>query len=55
MSKQQWMLCPVCGNKTRTMIQEDAEMRNFLLDCPKHKKETIINVHNMNITLAVSK
>lgn len=31
MSKQQWILCPVCGNKTRTMIQEDTEKRNFSL------------------------
>lgn len=30
MIKQQWILCPVCGNKTRTMIQEDTEMRTFL-------------------------
>lgn len=30
MSKQQWILCPVCGNKTRTKIQEDTEMKR---DC----------------------
>lgn len=55
MSKQQWILCPVCGNKTRTKIQEDTEMKNFPLYCPKCKKETIINVRDMKITLAVSK
>ena len=49
------ILCPVCGNKTRTMIQENTEMRNFPLYCPKCKKETIINVQDMKITLAVSK
>ena len=36
MSKQQWILCPVCGNKTRTMIQEDTEMRNFPIYCYFH-------------------
>lgn len=41
MSRQQWILCPICGNKTRTMIREDTELRNFPLYCPKCKKETI--------------
>ncbi len=53
--KTEWILCPVCGNKPRTMIQENTEMRNFPLYCPKCKKETIINVQDMKITLAVSK
>nr|WP_238638473.1 cysteine-rich KTR domain-containing protein [Coprobacillus cateniformis] len=55
MSKQQWILCPVYGNKTRTKIQEDTEMKNFPLYCPKCKQETLINVQDMKITLAVSK
>lgn len=55
MSKQQWILCPVCGNKTRTKIQEDTEMKNFPLYCPKCKQETLINVQDMKITLAISK
>lgn len=55
MSKQQWILCPVCRNKTRTKIQEDTEMKNFPLYCPKCKQETLINVQDMKITLAVSK
>lgn len=28
MMKTEWIDCPVCGNKTRTMIQEDTEMKN---------------------------
>ena len=51
----EWTYCPVCGNKTRTMIREDTELKNFPLYCPKCKKETIINVQDMKITLAVSK
>ena len=46
---------PVCGNKTRTMIREDTELKNFPLYCPKCKQETIINVQDMKITLADSK
>ncbi len=55
MSRQQWILCPICGNKTRTMIREDTELRNFPLYCPKCKKETIINAHDMKVTLAEHK
>lgn len=45
-----WILCPVCGNKIRTMIRENTELKNFPLYCPKCKKETIINVQDMKIT-----
>ena len=37
------------------MIREDTELKNFPLYCPKCKKETIINVQDMKITLTVSK
>ena len=51
----EWVRCPVCGNKTRLQIRKDTELKNFPLYCPKCKKETIINVQDMKITLAVSK
>ena len=51
----QWLLCHVCGSKTRDRIKANTEMKNFSLYCPKCKKETIINVQDMKITLAVSK
>lgn len=28
MSRQQWILCPICGNKTRIMIREDKLVRD---------------------------
>lgn len=43
-SKQSWVLCPICGNKTRTRILENTELVNFPLFCPKCRNETIINV-----------
>ena len=49
--KTEWILCPVCGNKTRTMIQENTEMRNFPLYCPKCKQESLIEVENLNIVV----
>ena len=51
----EWILCPVCGNKTRNRIRYDTILKNFSLYCSKCKKETIINVQDMKITLAVSK
>lgn len=50
-----FILCPVCGNKTHTMIRKDSELKNFPLYCPKCKKETIINIRDMKITLAECK
>ncbi|HGD0988020.1 TPA: cysteine-rich KTR domain-containing protein [Streptococcus agalactiae] len=49
------MLCLVCGNKTCTMIREDTELKNFPFYCPKCKRETIINIQDMEVTLADSK
>lgn len=37
----EWIYCPVCGNKTRTMIREDTELKNFPLYCPKCKQEIL--------------
>ncbi|HFM8274739.1 TPA: cysteine-rich KTR domain-containing protein, partial [Enterococcus faecium] len=44
-----WILCPICGNKTRLRIRVDTILKNFPLYCPKCKNETLINVQKMNI------
>ena len=54
-TKTEWIYCPVCSNKTLTMIREDTELKNFPLYCPKCKKETIINVKDMKVTFAEQK
>ena len=51
MKEVQWILCPVCGNKTRLKICDDTELKNFPLFCPKCKQETLINVKQLNITV----
>lgn len=51
MSADKWLLCPICGNKTRDKIREDTELKNFPLFCPKCKQETVINVKQMNLTV----
>ena len=55
MNKTEWILCPICGSKTRVQILEDTELKNFPLYCPKCKQETIINVRDMKIIFADSK
>ena len=44
MLKQEFILCPICGNKTRDRIRADTELKNFPLFCPKRKKESLIEV-----------
>ena len=55
MSKQDaitdWVHCPLCGNKTRDRIREDTVLKNFPLYCPKCKKESLIEVENLHITV----
>lgn len=50
-TNSEWVHCPVCGSKTRTMIRKDTELINFPLYCPKCKQETLIHVKNMKISL----
>ena len=46
-----WILCPVCKNKTRTRIRKDTMLTNFPLYCPKCKQETLINVKFLEMTV----
>ena len=51
MKQEKWLLCPVCGNKTRLKLREDTVLENFPLYCPKCKQETLINVQQMNMSI----
>ena len=51
MIENQWILCPICKNKTRIKIREDTILHNFPLFCPKCKQETLINVRQLNISV----
>ncbi len=51
MSELKWIICPVCGNKTRTKIRIDTILENFPLFCPKCKKETVISAKQLNISV----
>jgi len=49
--KTNWLLCPNCDSKTRIQLRPDTVLLNFLLFCPKCKRETLLNVEQLNITI----
>ncbi len=49
MKKLEWILCPICGNKTRVKMRSDTILKNFPLYCPKCKKESLIEVEKLKI------
>ena len=51
MKQERWLLCPVCGNKTRLKLRKDTILENFPLYCPKCRQETLINVQQMNMSV----
>ena len=51
MQNEKWVLCPVCGNKTRIKIRENTVLLNFPLFCPKCRQEQLINVQQFNMTV----
>ena len=46
-----WLLCLICGNKTRDKIREDTVLKNFPLYCPKCKQEILIEVKDLQLTV----
>ena len=44
---KQWVLCPVCGAKTRLQLLKETELKVFPLFCPKCKRESIIIAKNL--------
>ncbi len=51
MKSEEWILCPVCGNKTHNKMRKDTILLNFPLYCPKCKQETLIEVQQQIITV----
>ena len=49
MENSVWVICPVCGNKTRDRIRIDTILINYPLYCPKCKQETLINAKDLNV------
>ena len=53
MNQEKWLICPICGSKTRLKLREDTILENFPLYCPKCKQETLINAKQMNVTVII--
>lgn len=51
MKKEEWLLCPVCGSKTRLKLREDTILEKFPLYCPKCRRETLISVKELNMVV----
>ncbi len=51
MNQEKWLICPICGSKTRLKLRKDTILEKFPLYCPKCKQETLINVKQMNISV----
>lgn len=51
MIAEEWILCPVCGSKTRDKIRTDTILINYPLYCPKCKQNSLITAENMKITV----
>lgn len=51
MAKIEWILCPICGNKTRLQIRANTELKNFPLYCPKCKQESLIEAKNLKVSV----
>ncbi len=49
MKQAEWILCPLCGSKTRVQIREDTELKNFPLYCPKCKQESLIEAKDLQV------
>ena len=49
MSKKEWILCPICGSKTRNKVREDTILINYPLYCPKCRQETLIEAKNLQV------
>lgn len=46
-----WLLCPLCGNKTRNRIRKDTILKNYPLYCPKCRQEVLIEVKDLQVTI----
>ena len=51
MKQTEWIRCPACGNKTRDRIRGDTVLKNYPLYCPKCKRETLIEVKNLQVKI----
>ena len=47
MIQYQWVLCPICGGKTRTKIRPDTEAKNLPIFCKICKNEVLMDIKDL--------
>lgn len=51
MKKEHWIVCPLCQNNTHIKIYEDTVLLNFPVYCDNCKKEIVISVVNLKLSI----
>ena len=51
MEDSKWILCPVCGNKSRLQLRSDTLLKNLTLYYTKCKQESLINAKDLQVTV----
>lgn len=46
---EKWVLCPICGGKTRTKIRPDTEAKNLPIFCKICKNEFMADIKDMEV------
>ena len=48
---EKWLLCPICGAKTRLRLLQRTVLMDFPLFCPKCRQERVINARNFQVEI----
>ena len=51
MNESEWLVCPLCKNKTRVKVRTDTVIHNLPLFCPKCKHETLVSVKKFQMII----
>ena len=51
MREERWLLCPLCGGKTRSRVRADTILFRYPLYCPKCRRETLVQVQQFHMTV----
>ena len=49
--ESKWLLCPLCGEKTRVKLLPETVIKNFPLFCPKCRREMIISAEGQTVKI----
>ena len=47
----QWVICPICKNKTRLKLRQDTILKNYPLFCPKCNQESLIDAKALRVSV----